>query len=173
MKALCTPRQKRGYLMSKRTASALVGSVMLLLGVAGVSAVVAQSDATVPLIRNPLNNCEQGADAIPGTGTVSDSFVVPHRDDDQGTVRVDVVLRDAEPSATYGVFLIQVIAGADEIGVAPDCLIQDGTLTTDRQGRGTLRLREKRLADATFFHVYLFTFTGGFNYFDTGRIAFP
>jgi hypothetical protein len=166
------PDTETGILMFKRAAAALVAFVMLVLGLAGASAAVAQADVKVPLIRNPSNNCERGADALPGTGSLSQSLVVVHRAG-QDTVRVDVVLRDAEPSATYNVFLIQVIANPDELGVAPDCQVQDGTLTTDKQGRGTLRLREKRLADASFFHVFLFSFTGGFDDFDTGRIAFP
>jgi hypothetical protein len=161
-----------GIVMFKRAAVALLAFV-ILLGLAGASAAAARADVRVPLIRNPSNNCERGADALPGTGSPSASFVVVDRAGDD-SVRVDAVLRDAQPNAIYNVFLIQVLASSPgDIGTAPDCLTQDGTLTTDKHGVGTLRLKEKRLAGATFFHVLLFTFTGGFDQFDTGRIAFP
>ncbi len=144
----------------------------MMVGLGGAPALAAQQDARVPLIRDPSNNCERGADAIPGTGSPSNSFVVVHPAG-QNTLGVDVVLRDAEPNATYNVFLIQVIADPGELGTAPDCQTQDGTLTTNAQGNGIVHLREERLAEATFFHVYLYSFTGGFHQFDTERIAFP
>jgi hypothetical protein len=154
------------------TAATLLAFLTLMVGLGGASALAAQRDAQVPLIRDPSNNCERGADAIPGTGSSSSSFIVVHPAG-QNTLGVDVVLRDAEPDATYNVFLIQVIADPGELGTAPDCQTQDGTLTTNAQGIGTVHLREERLAEATFFHVYLYSFTGGFHTFDTERIAFP
>jgi hypothetical protein len=158
--------------MFKRTTATLLAFLTVMVGSGGASALAGQGDTRVPLIRDPSNNCERGADAIPGTGSSTNSFVVVHPAG-QNTLGVEVVLRDAEPDATYNVFLIQVIADPGELGTAPDCLTQDATLTTNAQGSGIVHLSEERLAEATFFHVYLYSFAGGFHKFDTERIAFP
>ena len=146
-------------------AALVVTSTALLVATAAPSTAAAVKE---PLILNSLNNCEFGADAIPGTGTPTSSFalVAPAS---KGKVNANVVLRDACPNATYNVFLIQskgVVTG-DPL----DCQVQDATLTTDDTGEGTAQiLNESLLPGVTDVHVFLFTFDGGFEQFDTGLV---
>jgi hypothetical protein len=105
-----------------------------------------------PLIHNPLDNCELGADANPGNGTATSSVALavhvpngPH---------ASVVLRDARPDGSYTLFLIQ---SEGVPGNAIDCLIPDATLTTNDAGTGTAVIRESLSPGAAYAHVSLFT----------------
>src|SRR5439155_18462194 len=131
-----------------RTMVALGMSAVLLLAAPAAIATAAPtggSHSLTTLIHQPLNNCELGADAIPGSGTPSRGFVglvVTPR----GQVIAGVVLRDAVPGTTYRVFLIQ--SDGDLVGPPLDCDVQDGTVSTDAAGNGVLVLSEQRLPTA-------------------------
>lgn len=150
-----------------RKAAILAACVPLLIGPAAVPALAAQAGGKVPLILNSLQNCERGADSVPGTGTVTKGSV--DVDLKTGSVTAKVKLRDATPNATFTVRLIQVIQ-SDDGSQAPDCNTDDGTLTTDKNGAGTLDLTEAQLAQTNYVHVFLYTFTGGFHQYDTSLI---
>jgi hypothetical protein len=151
-------------------------SAALLLAAPAATATAAPTSTTAPtsvshslttLIHQPLNNCELGADAIPGSGTPSPGFVglvVTPR----GQLIAGVVLRDALPGTTYRVFLIQ--SDGDLVGPPLDCDVQDGTVSTDAAGNGVLVLSEQRLPTARYVHVYLFTQDPFFDYYDTPLI---
>ena len=104
---------------------------------------------------------------------MSDSYIKIKHDKD-AVIRTEVVLRDAAPNATYNVFVIQVIADdSGGIGTALDCQQLDGTVSTDKHGKGKIKLTEGTLEGSDFFHVYAFTFdnSGIFHSYDTRLIA--
>jgi hypothetical protein len=144
-------------------AAAIVISTGLLVTAAGSSAAAA---VKATLIHSPLNNCQLGADAIPGTGTPTRGFALivhgPQR------VHATVVLRDGRPDATYTVYLIETVG--DPSGPPMDCLVPDATLMTNHAGRGVAVIRESLLPGALYVHAYLYTLDGGFDYFDTSLV---
>jgi hypothetical protein len=150
----------------KRTAALVASSVALLLGTVTAPAIAAEK---VSFLRNPATNCERGADSIPGTGSPSASYVITQSSND--SVAVEIKLRDGAPDATYNVFVIQT-DGDLEGAPVDDCSTPEGTLTTDDEGVGDLHLKEAKLSGANSFHVYLYSFTGGFHLFDTRLIPF-
>jgi hypothetical protein len=121
-----------------------------------------------PLIHEPQSNCELGADALPGTGTPTRGFAAIHATP-RGRLATTVVLRDALPRTTYNVFVIQT--DQDLEGDPLDCVVQDGTLTTNASGSGAVALAEALLPEATAVHVYLYTSETTFDYFDTQLVA--
>jgi hypothetical protein len=140
-------------------------SVALLVCVPATSAVAAPpSGPVVPLIHNPLNNCEFGADAIPGSGTPTRSFVVVHQGQ-RDALTAQVLLLNGLSNVTYHAYLIQ--SDGDTEGDPLDCHVEDGTLRTDAHGRGTVRLTDVRLPSARYVHVYLYTSDSTFDIFDT------
>src|SRR4051794_29543150 len=93
---------------TNRAVTVLAASLALVLGVppARGLAAPAPADPRIPLVHSPSNNCERGADALPGTGTPSRGFTVVATTA-QGRIGAAVLLRDATPDATYAVYLIQ------------------------------------------------------------------
>jgi hypothetical protein len=150
----------------KRTAALVASSVALLLGTLTAPAMAAPK---VSLIRSPQSNCERGADAIPGSGSPSASYVITQSAKD--SVAVQIKLRDANSNSTYNVFVIQ--SDGDLEGPPFDCFTQDGTLTTDEEGIGEIHLKEEKLPGANSFHVYTYSLSGGaFDLYDTRLIPF-
>src|SRR2546423_13037599 len=121
----------------RRTAPVVLSTALLLAGAAAPAvAAPARPPGFAQLVHQPSNNCERGADAIPGSGTPSRSFALVHAAR-TGRLTARAVLLGALPNATYHVFLIQ----SDGIpGDVFDCLVEDGTLTTDARGDGTVGL---------------------------------
>ncbi len=148
-------------------AAAIVISTGILLVTAAASSAAAEAAAVkTTLIHGPLNNCQLGADAIPGTGTPTRGFALIVNGP-QG-VLATVVLRDGRPDATYTVYLIETVGVSS--GPPLDCLVPDGTLMTNHAGTGVAVIRESLLPGAAYVHAYLYTLDGGFDYFDTALV---
>lgn len=147
---------------------ALCGSVALALSLVTPAHAGAHDFGRHVLVHNPLNNCELGADALPGTGTPSRSQVVTHPA--RSGLGVLITLRDAAPTATYHVFLIHADGQVTPTS-SPDCLQEDGSLTTTVLGRGSLRLKAADVPDHPFVHIYVEASTpDGLDWYDTGLI---
>jgi hypothetical protein len=120
--------------------------VMALIGaVIGVCAATAVAEAAPGAERLDLLGPQARArcdgsgvrEGIPGFG-----FAVINTVD--GSVRATVALQGVTPDTTYRVLLIQ---GID------DCFTTDTTLTTNRQGNGTVRLSEPTVSGTAFVAV--------------------
>ena len=147
-------------------AAAIVVSTGLLVTAAASSAAEDAAAVKATLIHGPLNNCQLGADAIPGTGIPTAGFaLIVHGP--QG-VHATVVLRDGRPDATYTVYLIETVGVPS--GPPMDCFVPDATLMTNHAGTGVAVIRESLLPGALYVHAYLYTLDGGFDYFDTSLV---
>lgn len=146
--------------VTPRVAAAAVIATCLLSTRAADSNVLNEG---VPLLRDPRNNCERGASAIPGTGTPGYGHAIIHAGPD-GRLSAEVSLKHGLPDATYQVYLIQ---SAGLGGGTFDCFVPDGTLTTNGQGNGNVHLDDALMPGATLAHVYLYTMWPSFEHLDT------
>lgn len=81
------------------------------------------------VICNPPQDPSSSDDA----SETLDGFVIFNYSADDGTIKATVSIKGGEPNTEYPVRLVQNNA---------DCFTVDGVLTTNRQGKGTLNIRE-------------------------------
>jgi len=125
-------------------------SILVVLTVVAVGVLlvvpVAHADPgtdKVTLLKNPSGTCNIGATG----GVDSNAFAVVQFHD--GRVASTVSLKDGLANTSYAVTLVQVPSGEN-------CFTSEATLTTNKQGNGTVHLDEALLAGSTGAFVIVF-----------------
>jgi hypothetical protein len=121
----------------------LLLSLTLALTLSAVGASTALAAAPQGAQTAPLYGPNAGFSCIFGGSPTSTTFgfVVLNTPDNRGTVSGAVALRHAAPNATYEVLLIGW----------PSCSAPKATITTNKQGNGSLHVTAERRSDTKFF----------------------
>ena len=120
----------------------------LTLTLAGPASAAAGKET---LLASPFGSCNVGATG----GTDTNAFTVINFNG-AGQVGATVSIKDGAPNATYSVSLVQTPSGEN-------CFATEATLTTNKQGNGTVHLDEDVLPGTTGAFV-LVQQVGGFDF---------
>jgi len=126
----------------------LLVSLAMALTLSAVGASAALAEAPKGAQKAPLYGPNDGFSCFDGGAPTSTTFgfVVLNTPDNRATLSGEVALKDAVPNVTYEVLVIQY----------PSCQGTKATLTTNKQGNGSLQFTTERRPLNTKFFVDVF-----------------